>query len=188
MRIISGEFKGRKLVSPAGNATRPTSDRVRESIFSILGGGIINARVLDLFAGTGAFGLEALSRGAAESVFIDASAGAIKIIRKNITACGAESRVRIIRWDIAKNLNCLQPLKPAFDLIFMDPPYDRNFIAPTLEKLIKAGALQSNTKIVIEHAAGEIIPEDLNALHQTDRRTYGKTLVSFLSVVLQKTV
>ena len=186
MRIISGEFKGRKLISLQGSATRPTADRVRESIFNILTSSIFNASVLDLFAGTGALGLEALSRGAEAAVFIDSSASAVKIIQKNITACRVETRARGIRWDISKNLNCLQAEAPAYDLVFMDPPYNKNYIAPTLRKLIKRDILKDGATIIIEHAAAEVVPKDFMGLDLTDQRIYGKTLVSFLSLVLQK--
>ncbi|MBC2714858.1 MAG: 16S rRNA (guanine(966)-N(2))-methyltransferase RsmD [Desulfobacteraceae bacterium] len=186
MRIISGEFKGKKLVSLRGAATRPTADRVRESIFNILTPNIFNASVLDLFSGTGALGLEALSRGAASAVFIDSSASAVKTIQKNITACRAETRARVIRWDITKNLNCLQSEASAVDLVFMDPPYNKNYIVPTLKKLMKRDALKNGATIIIEHSAAEAVPKDLMGLHMTDHRIYGKTLVSFLSVMLQE--
>jgi len=186
MRIISGALKGRKLAALPGFATRPTTDRVRESIFNIIAADIENARVLDLFAGTGALGLEALSRGAAGAVFVDASTGAVNIIRKNIAACRAESRARIIQWNITKNLNCLQPAAPAFDLVFMDPPYDHNLILPALENLMKKDVMKNSATVIIEHSAREPIPESLPELHLADRRAYGKTLVSFLTVVLQE--
>jgi len=186
MRIISGSFRGKKLAALGGNATRPTADRVRESIFNIMAEDIENAAVLDLFAGTGALGLESLSRGAARSVFIDASLSAVKIIRKNVTACRADDRARIIRWDITKNLKCLKEDFAAIDLAFMDPPYNKNFIRPALINLIKSEALKNSARIVIEHSAAEALPEDLIGLHLTDRRIYGKTVVSFLSVMLHK--
>jgi 16S rRNA (guanine966-N2)-methyltransferase len=186
MRIISGAFKGRKLAALPGFATRPTTDRVRESIFNIIAADIENARVLDLFAGTGALGLEALSRGAASAVFIDASDAAIKIICKNIAACRAEAQCRVIRRDIRKNLNFLDPENGTFDLVFMDPPYGQNLILPALENLMKKDVMKNPATIIIEHSAREPIPENLPGLHLADRRAYGKTLVSFLTVVLQE--
>jgi 16S rRNA (guanine966-N2)-methyltransferase len=188
MRIISGAFKGKKLVSLQGTATRPTTDRVRESIFNILAARIKNASVLDLFAGTGALGLEALSREAASAIFIDSSISAINIIQKNIIACKMENRAKAIRWDISKNINCLQSLSPAYDLVFMDSPYNKNHIVPTLKKLMKRDIVKNGATIIIEHAADEPVPEDLIGLRLKDQRTYGKTLVSFLSVVLQETL
>ena len=184
MRIISGEFKGRKLNSLKGNATRPTTDRVRESIFNILATHIVNVSVLDLFAGTGAFGLEALSRGAASAVFIDSSASAIKIIQKNITACKAETRGRGIRWDISKNLNCLQVKTQAYDLVFMDPPYNGKTIKPSLLNLHRSGSMEEDALIIVEHSPLEAIPEDILGLTVVDQRRYGNTLVSFLNFVV----
>ncbi|MCD6584748.1 MAG: 16S rRNA (guanine(966)-N(2))-methyltransferase RsmD [Desulfobacteraceae bacterium] len=186
MRIISGESKGRKLVSLKGIATRPTSARVRESIFNILASRIFNASVLDLFAGTGALGLEALSRRAANALFVDLSASAVKTIQQNITACKAENRSQVCQWDIAKNIACLQAKVPAYDMVFMDPPYNKNYIVPTLKKLLKRNVLKDGATIIIEHAVAETVPGDLLGLHMTDQRIYGKTLVSFLTVVFQK--
>lgn len=185
MRIISGACRGRKLYSLPGTATRPTADRVRESIFNILASGVPGARVLDLFAGTGALGLEALSRGAAAAVFVDLSASVVKLINRNITACRMENRSRAIRWDVAKNLNCLASQETAFDLVFMDPPYAKGFIRPAITHLMRQQVLKNGALIVIEHAAEEPVPGDATELNLTDRRVYGKTLVSFLTVVLQ---
>jgi 16S rRNA (guanine966-N2)-methyltransferase len=108
MRIIAGEFRGKRLAAAPGMATRPTADRVREAVFSICAAKVDGAVVLDLFAGTGAFGIEALSRGAACSVFIDMSSVALGIIQKNIAGCGLENRTRLIKWNIIKNLNCIR--------------------------------------------------------------------------------
>jgi len=186
MRIIGGTFKGKKLISIRGAAIRPTADRVKESIFNILATQIPGASVLDFFAGTGALGIEALSRGAENAVFIDSSTSAVKTIQKNIIACRADTRARVIRWDIFKNMNCLQPEFPAYDLVFMDPPYNKNIIGPTIKNLIKRNVLKSSATIIIEHSITEPIPDGLSGIELTDQRTYGKTLVSFLTVVLQK--
>jgi 16S rRNA (guanine966-N2)-methyltransferase len=185
MRIISGACRGRKLSALRGMVTRPTADRVRESIFNILAPHVSGAHVLDLFAGTGAMGLEALSRGAAAAVLVDSSAQAIQIIEKNILACKMENRSRSIRWDILKNLHCLKPQEPAFDLVFMDPPYAKGCIQPALTHLIRHQVLKTGAMIVIEHAPAEPVPENFNELKKIDQRVYGKTLVSFLTVVLE---
>jgi len=168
-------------------ATRPTADRVRESIFNIIASKVPNAKVLDLFAGTGAMGLEALSRGAAAAVFVDSSASAVKIIEKNILACRMENRSRLLRWNIAKNLHCLKPSDPAFDLVFMDPSYAKGCIQPALDHLIRQQVLKNSATIVIEHDATEPVPENFSGLNRIDQRVYGKTLVSFLAVVLENT-
>ena len=183
MRVISGTLKGRRLVSPAGLATRPTADRIKESVFNILSGGIADRRVLDLFAGTGALGIEALSRGAQTAVFIDQAKPALDAIRRNITQLGLEDRARIIRWNIRKNLNCLASHR-SFDLVFMDPPYGTGAVSPALKALITCGALASTARIVIEHSDQEHLDLRVTPLTLADQRRFGKTLVSFVNAVL----
>lgn len=185
MRIISGDFRGKKLAAFSGRATRPTADRVRESVFNILGAAVKNTVVLDLFAGTGALGLEALSRGATAAVFVDSEPPAIRLIEKNIAACRAADRARVIRWDIRRNLRCLSP-EPAFDLVFMDPPYHAGLIAPALRHLATQNVCNKNASIMIEHDIMEPIEAEMNGLELTDQRIYGKTAVSFLKAVINE--
>ncbi len=184
MRVIAGKFKGKKLTSAPGLSTRPTADRVREAIFSICAAKIEGAVVLDLFAGTGAFGIEALSRGAAAAGFIDISAAAIQVIQKNISGCRMENRCRLIRWDIVKNLNCIRLAEPRFNLVFMDPPYNKNAVAFALKNLKRSDALEKDAILIIEHTFLEPIPGDLDCFVTFDQRKYGKTLVSFLTYVI----
>ena len=183
MRVISGTLKGRRLFSPTGWATRPTADRIKESVFNILSGGIADQRVLDLFAGTGALGIEALSRGAQTAVFIDQRKTALAAIRRNIVNLGLEDRTRIIQWNIRKNLNCLASGRP-FDLVFMDPPYATGAVTPTLKALIASRALVSGARIVIEHSDREHLDPCMDALTLADQRRFGKTLVSFVNAML----
>jgi len=142
---------------------------------------IRGTQVLDLFAGTGALGIEALSRGADYGVFIEKDAAALSVIRRNIEACGLQERSRIVRWDIRKNLNCLMPPRRKFDFVFMDPPYDRNLIKPALTHLHAGSHLKHACRIVIEHTPKEPIPDDMPMFRHDDSRTYGKTMVSFLT-------
>jgi len=165
--------------------TRPTSDRLRESIFNILAFQIHGRLVLDLFAGTGALGIEALSRGAESAVFIDRGARAISVIDKNITLCGLADRATVLKFDILKGLHRLRIMGKNFDLVFMDPPYNRNIIRPTLIQLHHSRTVKDGALLVIEHDEKEAIPEDLAAYELTDRRKYGKTGVSFLRYVKQ---
>ena len=133
MRIISGRLKGRKLKSVRGARTRPTADRVRESLFNILGPeSVRDAVVLDLFAGTGALGIEALSRGAARAVFVEKAQPAVTVLKSNLAACELTQTARVIQWDILKNLNCLKHCEKPFTLVFLDPPYDRGMVKTTL--------------------------------------------------------
>lgn len=182
MRIIGGELRGKKLAPLRGTVIRPTADRIREALFSIIAAKVPGANMLDLFAGTGAFGLEALSRGAASAVFIDNAVGSFKTLEKNIAACRMQDRARVFRWDIIRNLNCLGSTSPAFDIVFLDPPYNRNAVLPTLQNLAQSDALAPGAAVIIEHSPSEVIADLPGGLSLMDQRRYGKTLVSFLSI------
>jgi 16S rRNA (guanine966-N2)-methyltransferase len=180
LRIIGGSLKRRKIRSVEGWATRPTSDRVRESIFNILFDRTKGSHVLDLFAGTGAMGIEALSRGASSATFIDNEKTALLTIKKNIESLTLFSQAVVIAWDIRRNLQCLNHLSDHFDLVFMDPPYHSDLILPTLNHLQKGALLKSEAMIVIEHAAEESVPSDMPGYRSVDERRYGKTGISIL--------
>ncbi len=180
VRIVGGSLRGRKLASLTGLAIRPTADRIREALFNILGSRPVGACVLDLFSGTGALGIEALSRGARQAVFVDNAAAALKILHKNIAACKLETSCKIFRWDILKNLNVLQPFQGAFDLVFMDPPYHRNMIGPTLAHLAGSHILAPQALVIVEYEAGEPLEPPGPVWLETDRRRYGRTEITFL--------
>ena len=165
LRIIGGDFKGKRLKSIHGKLIRPTGDRIREAIFNILSTRVAKAVVLDLFAGTGALGIEALSRGAKRVLFVDNGKESLSVLKQNIALCGLAEKTDIIRWNIRQNLNGIKSLGQKFDLIFLDPPYNKNLI-------------------VAEHSVYESLPADLCAFQLTDQRKYGKTLVSFLNYVI----
>jgi 16S rRNA (guanine966-N2)-methyltransferase len=184
IRVIGGELKGRKLATVPGIQTRPTADRVRESIFNILDFRVQDASVLDLFAGTGAMGIEALSRGAETVVFADDNSAAINTLKKNIKNCSLENRSRTLQWNILKNLDILRSYKPAFNLVFIDPPYDKRMVQPTLLNLGLSRCLGNRAMVVLEHSTLEPIPEDLAGFNMADQRRYGKTLVSFLTCMV----
>ncbi len=169
-----------------GAIVRPTSDRTRESIFNILSGQVQNSIVLDLFAGTGAMGIEALSRGAESAVFIEKQKNIHTLIKQNITACALDDKATLIKWDIQRNLDCIKSFKPAFTLIFVDPPYNKQFIKPSLLALRNSNSLHKKAQIIIEHSLSEPVPEDLADYKITDQRKYGKTLVSFLESMVVK--
>ena len=184
LRIIGGKFKGRRLQPPRGATIRPTADRVREAIFNILGGACRQRLVVDIFAGTGALGLEAISRGAQRAIFIDNQRSAIEVIRRNIVACGCQLQAQAVRHDVARNLNCLKGVDVPAELVFMDAPYRQGLIGPALGHLSAGRFLAVDASIVIEHARDEALP-DLDVVFQlSDQRRYGKTLVSFLNYVL----
>jgi 16S rRNA (guanine966-N2)-methyltransferase len=184
LRIISGKLRGKKLFSVVGLNTRPTSDRIRESIFNLLRVDLDDARVLDLFAGTGALALEALSRGAVSAMMIDRCKEAIKVIHRNVEVCGLKDRATIVTWDILKNLHCLRAVDLQFNLVFMDPPYGSGAVEPTLRHLLQSGALANHACLVIEHSAKDPLPNLSSEFCLTDQRRYGKTLVSFLGCMV----
>ncbi|MCP3955055.1 MAG: 16S rRNA (guanine(966)-N(2))-methyltransferase RsmD [Desulfobacterales bacterium] len=184
MRIISGKLGGRKLFSSSGNRIRPTSDRVREALFNILSYRIESAAVLDLFAGTGALGIESASRGAAPVVCIDISQTAIGTIQKNMRSLALEDTLQTIKWDIARNLNCVQVPVPLYDLVFLDPPYEQGLVEKALENLHRSQSVKPGATLVVEHSIRESLPEDRPYLVLTDQRKYGKTLVSFLTYMV----
>lgn len=180
LRIISGSLKGRKIKTLPGKQTRPTSDRLRESIFNILKAHIEPLHVLDLFAGSGAFGIEAISRGAQKAVFIDNQMAACSLMDENIRHCGIESNAYVMCWDISRNLDCLDKTALLFDLVFLDPPYNKDLVVPTLGHLTKSKWIDNGALIVVEHHIDEPLPKKLPLLKTIDIRRYGKILVSFL--------
>ena len=184
LRIIAGHLKGKRLHPVPGRMIRPTGNRQRESMFNILSHEVGDAGVLDLFAGTGVLGIEALSRGAKFAVFLDQFKGAISVIKRNIRSCKLEEKAKIIRWNIRYGLSCLKTAPLEFDLVFMDPPYNRGDIRPALENLHKTGRLKVGSTIVIEHSSGEPISVDETDFSLIDQRRYGKTLVTFLDYMV----
>ena len=179
MRIIGGKLKKRRISSVKGLCTRPTSDKLREAIFNIINFRVQDAVVLDLYAGTGAFGLEALSRGAEFAVFIDNNSKALNTIKNNIQTCDLFDTTKIISRDILKNLNNIKPKDLFFNLIFMDPPYNKNIINQTLINLHNSNSLQNNAYIIIEHSLNESIQTDISQFIFKDQRKYSKSVVSF---------
>lgn len=174
--MIAGELRGRRLVAPRGTATRPTSDRVREAVFSALGD-FRGAVVLDLFAGSGAMAIEALSRGAAGAVAVERAAPALRALRQNVDSLELAGRLRVVGLPVERALTSVQSSGP-FDLIFADPPYAAlpagnlaKLLAPYLALLAPAGGL------VLEHAARDL-PPSLSGLELSATRRYGDTAIS----------
>lgn len=165
-------------------STRPTSDRLRETLFNIISPDVRDAVVLDLFAGTGALGIEALSRGAEHCTFIDNRKQAVDVIRHNISGCSLDTQTRVFSWDITRNLNCLKKSSNPFSLVFIDPPYYRNMVTGTLQNLLEMNVLKKNATIVIEHGSDETITIPKSPLTLDECRTYGKTSVTFCTYYL----
>ena len=184
MRITAGHFKGRTLHAPDGERVRPTSDKVRQAIFNILAHGDLalelgGARIADLFAGTGALGLEAISRGASFCLFVDDNAESRGVLRSNVEAFGLTGATKIWRRDATD----LGPMSAGaggpFDLVFLDPPYRKNLLAPALAALRDGNWLAAGALIVTESSEEEPAPE-ADGYTLLDHRTYGDTRVAFL--------
>lgn len=180
MRIVGGEFRGRSLVAPKSQSIRPTTDRTRESLFNIIGhaypGSIDNTRVLDLFAGTGALGLEALSRGCRSAVFVESGVEGRGLIQRNIEALDMQGRARLFRRDATK-------LGPAgtsgpFGLVFADPPYGRGLGDRALASAARGGWLEPGALVVLEEAASAE-PDPGNAFELLQTRAFGDTIMRF---------
>lgn len=179
MRVISGTCRGRKLSSIDGKTTRPTSDRTREALFSILGHRILGARVLDLFAGTGALGIEALSRGAREAVFIDMDDAACRVLKKNLELCRMTDRALVERRDAVSSLSILTARQELFDLIFLDPPYDQGLIQQVVSDPRFLSLLALNGTVIAEHSLRENAFPEISGLDIVDQRKYGRTGITF---------
>ena len=189
MRIVGGRFRGKKLQAPREWDGRPTSDRTRESIFNILAHGIEGGDpagdgagglgVLDLFCGTGALGLEALSRGADRAVFIDADPVALRAVKANAGAMGLARAIVALSLDATRLAPPPRLVRAPFDLAFLDPPYHQDLAAPALLALAQRGWLAPGAVVVLEQAADEK-PPALPAFEALDNRTYGAAQVTFL--------
>ncbi len=179
MRIISGEYKGKKLKPPKNKFIRPTSDRVKEAVFNILGSKVLDSLFLDLFAGTGSMGIEALSRGASRAVFVDNNNSSLKIIRENLEMTKLLNKSEIINDSC---LNCVNKLKhkyEKFDIIYMDPPYNMENIIQLLEIVINQGLLDREGVLLLEHSKNKQFDERVNDLIKVKQKRYGDTCISF---------
>lgn len=186
MRITGGSARGRKLAAPkSGQAhIRPTCDRVREALFNILADRIAGSNVLDLFAGTGAIGIEALSRGAAFALFVDQSLEAGRLIETNLRTCFHQPQAAFVQLNLAASVH-LQPVQtkmpPAtrFDLVFMDPPYQKKLAEQVLAMVQKSNILADNALVIVEEHRSVILPAEVGFLTILDQRHYGETRIWF---------
>jgi 16S rRNA (guanine966-N2)-methyltransferase len=187
VRIITGIARSRRLKSVRGLQVRPTSDRVKESVFSILSEKVVDARVLDLFAGTGNLGLEALSRGASFAVFVDNEKRSIEVIKENIASLGFEQLAQVVQAEVPEDINKIKRSEvrgqkaeeTKFDLVFLDPPYLKDLEIPTIEALNKFNLLNDNAAVVVEHHKKTELPEDIQELKKVRQQKYGDTIVTF---------
>ena len=175
MRVISGRARGISLKTPDGMATRPTADRVKEAMFSIIHFDLPGAKVLDLFGGTGQLGIEALSRGAAEAVFVDAAEKSCALIRENLKRCKMETEGKVVRADY---MDYLSRSRDSFDIILLDPPYAEVFLENAIKKISEIDILKSGGIIVAERPVGKEIPGEFPGFTRSKDYKYGTVLLT----------
>lgn len=181
MRVITGLAKGRRLKAPKGFITRPTTDRVKESLFNILGDIPDGAIVLDLFAGSGGLGIEALSRGAEYGVFIDQNSVSCQVITENLQTTGLLSKATVLRNDVLRALELLKKQDRVFTLIFCDPPYMTGLVEMTLKKISNLKIVACGAIFVAEHSRREALADRIGGFNLVRREQYGDTTMSFYS-------
>lgn len=176
MRIISGNAKGLKLKTLKGMDTRPTSDRVKEAIFSMISPYIFDAKVLDLFSGTGNLAIEAISRGGSTAYAVEKNSKCIDIIKENINKANFDERINILNKDALRAIKDLKDIK--FDIIFMDPPYLKDLIKPSLKEIALHNILSDNGIIVIEHDIKDILEKTIDSFTTIKKKKYGNTIIT----------
>lgn len=176
MRVITGTARGVQLKTPQGELTRPTADRVKEALFSIIQYDLPGARVLDLFGGTGQLGIEALSRGSSQAVFVDAREDACKLIRENLRRTKLSDRAKVVRSDY---LAYLKNTKECFDIILLDPPYAEVFLENAINFISEIDILQSGGIIVTERPLGKALSGDFPGYSRSKDYKYGKVILTF---------
>ena len=175
MRVITGKARGVQLKTPEGLTTRPTSDRVKEALFSIIQFEIPGARVLDLFGGTGQLGIEALSRGAKSATFVDAGEPACRLIRENLRRTKLEADGKVVRSDY---MDYLKRCREEYDIIFLDPPYAEVFLENSLKQIAEIDILRSGGIIVAERPVGKELPWEFEGFTRSKDYKYGNTLLT----------
>jgi len=183
MRIIAGEFRGRQIKAVPGDNTRPTTDKVKENIFNMLGQFFDNGSVLDLFAGSGNLGLEAISRGIGRAVFVDVNPAAIRVIKDNVAVLQLSERVEVYRNDAYKALGVLAKKDTKFDLIFLDPPYGKVPITGLLDRIVDGDLLGTDGMIMCEFDAGQEVIYDEVILREVRREVYGTIEILILEKI-----
>jgi 16S rRNA (guanine966-N2)-methyltransferase len=189
LRIIGGSARGRRLLSPKNFKIRPTADRVKESLFNILAvllEEFDQCRALDLFAGTGNLGIEALSRGAAHALFIDKHKESVILVTKNLRLLGFTDRSRVIEKEADAALRFLEKTEPPFHLVFIDPPYRQGLAEKALNYLAASTLINENSLVIVEVSSAENLPTAFDSLKEFDRRIYGDTAIAFFRLTLQE--
>jgi len=179
VRVLAGAFKGRRLVTPRGTTTRPTADQVRLALLDALGPSLLGARVLDLFAGAGGVGLEALSRGAAHVTLVERDARAVAALATNVRALGVEGRTRVLRADVGRALGRLAVEGLRFDVVFLDPPYDGDLAEETLAALGEGAVTAPGARVVAQHFTKRAPAGAYGVLATLRTRRFGETTLTF---------
>jgi len=179
MRIIAGTYRGRKIDFPKTPDIRPTQDRIREALFNVIAPDIEGRKVLDLFAGSGSLGIEALSRGAKKVTFVDNNLKCIKIIKKNLEGIGITAEAEVYKQDAFKAIERLSASGASFDIVFIDPPYYKDLAKKALIKLTHYVILSHNNIIVVEHYKKDALPEDLKGMALKKQKRFGDIFLSF---------
>lgn len=182
MRIITGRFKGRRLVTPKSMAVRPTSDRVKESVFSIIRDQVIDTKFLDMCAGTGNIGIEALSRGARQVTFLERNPKSLQIIKRNLHICGLDisnPQVQLIGKDVRNGIATLHKRSETFELIYFDPPYDAGIYNKCILQISDTNLLKSTGLLLVEHHKNNGMPLKIGMLTYEKQKQYGDTCLTF---------
>ena len=179
MRVISGKARGLKLDTPKNQDVRPTTDRVKESLFNMINSYIMDSNILDLFAGTGSLGIECLSRGAKNCVFVDKSKDSINIVRSNVKKARVENESTILNVDFKDAVKRLSTQNQKFDVIFMDPPYYENMFIECLKSRDKFNLLDEDGIIVVEHDTKDLFEDSIGRLNKSREKKYGNTTLTF---------
>jgi 16S rRNA (guanine966-N2)-methyltransferase len=182
LRIIAGELKGRKLQSIDTKLIRPTSDMVREALFSILGNMVVDSRFLDLFAGSGGVGIEAYSRGAKEVVFVDSAMESIRVLKKNLEITKIINEIEVIHNDYSIAIDRLSNQGKEFDIVFIDPPYKMGIEIEAARKIQKKKILAKDGIIIIEHEAKNLMPDTIELLEKIKEKKYGNIRLSLYRI------
>lgn len=182
MRVISGLYKGRRLKSVEGLQVRPTSDRLRETLFNVLSSSIEGAKFVDLCAGTGAVGIEALSRGAAHVTFVESSRRAAQVLNENLKHCGITEHVRVINRDVVAALKYFATFHMQFDFFYLDPPYDAGLYAPAMWAIVKGKLVAEAGVVIVEHRRNIELAASYDYLRPYRQLTQGDTCLTFYSM------
>ncbi|UII57295.1 16S rRNA (guanine(966)-N(2))-methyltransferase RsmD [Cytobacillus spongiae] len=178
MRVVSGKYKGKALKAVPGNTTRPTTDKVKEALFNIIGPYFNGGYGLDLFAGSGGLGIEGISRGLEKVIFVDRDGKAVQTVHENVKACGIEDQVEIYRNDSVRALKAIIKREIAFDYIFLDPPYKKQQLVSLLETIDEQKLLKHEGLIVCEHSHDVSLPNKVGELTQSKYERYGMIAIS----------